>query len=165
MTLFELGAQYKSLEALLDSEDLPEEVIRDTVEGLTGEIEHKAVNVAKVVLHLKKQAENIMEVAEAMAARATRIQKRSESLKAYLLFVLQSIDMQKVDTAEMTIRRQVNPESVTVFNESTIPPEYWYQPPPPPKAIDKKKLKEALKDGALIEGAFCERGEHLRIIL
>jgi hypothetical protein len=41
------------------------------------------------------------------------------------------------------------PAFLTVENEATVPEQFWVQPP---KAIDKRALKSALKDGALIEG-------------
>lgn len=165
ITLFEIGANYKALEKLLDSEEIPDEVIRDTVEAIEGELEEKAYNVAKMVLHLKSQAESIQAAADKMAARAARVQKRSESLKAYLLFVMQSVNKDRFENAEMVIRRQNNPESVMVVNESAIPGKFWRTPPPPPKVIDKQMLKEALKNGEEIDGAFIEQGEHLRIVL
>jgi hypothetical protein len=165
LTLFELAAEYKSLEALIDSEELPDELIRDTVEGLVGSFQDKAVNVAKVVLHLEHVAQDIKEAAKAMALRAERVGKRAERLKAYLLYSMQLVDQKKLETSEMVIRRQNNPPTVVITDEAAIPREYWYQPPPPPLAISKKAVLKALQDGQRIEGAFQEQGEHLRIVL
>ncbi len=41
------------------------------------------------------------------------------------------------------------PAFLTIENEAAVPEQFWVQPP---KAIDKRALKSALKDGALIEG-------------
>lgn len=51
--LYELVAQHKSLEYLATSEDLPPEVVRDTLDGLEGELRDKAVSVAHFILNLE----------------------------------------------------------------------------------------------------------------
>ena len=147
LTLFELANEFKSLEALADQEDLSEEFIRDTVEGLTGQIEDKAVAVAQVVLHLDSVAESIKSAAKAMALRAERVQRRADSLRHYLLLQLQIVDLKKIDTPELVIRRQTNPPSIQVTDESVLPPFYWRQPPIPPLVPDNTLIKEALEAG------------------
>ena len=48
--LYELTTQHRELEALADTtDDLPPEVIRDTLEALEGTIQQKAISVAAFV--------------------------------------------------------------------------------------------------------------------
>jgi len=163
--LFELASQYRELEALVDSDEVPAEVILDTLEGIKGEFEDKAVAVAQMVLTLKAQSEAVAAVAKAQAERAARIEKRMESLKHYLLLQLQVVGRERIETDELVIRRQNNPPSVYVTNEYAVPKEYWVQPPAPPPRIDKLAIKEAIEAGAEVEGCFLEKGEHVRITL
>jgi hypothetical protein len=163
--LFEIANQYRALEALDTSEDIPEDAIRDTLDSLEGDFEVKAVTIAKFILSLEDAADSIAAAAKAMEARAARVNKRAESIKAYLLFQMQAINKKKIETAEIILRRQNNPPAVQITNESGIPAEYWRQPPIPPMIPDKAKLKEALQSGIDIPGAFIESGEHVRIIL
>jgi hypothetical protein len=165
MRLFELASQYRELEALVDSDEVPAEVILDTLEGIKGEFEDKAVAVAQMVLTLKAQSEAVAAVAKAQAERAARIEKRMESLKHYLLLQLQVVGRERIETDELVIRRQNNPPSVYVTNEYAVPKEYWVQPPAPPPRIDKLAIKEAIEAGAEVEGCFLEKGEHVRITL
>jgi F420-dependent methylenetetrahydromethanopterin dehydrogenase len=165
MKLFTLAQQYRELEALVDSDEVPAEVILDTLEGIKGEFEDKAVAVAQMVLMLKAQSEAVAAVAKAQAERAARIEKRMESLKHYLLLQLQVVGRERIETDELVIRRQNNPPSVYVTNEYAVPKEYWVQPPAPPPRIDKLAIKEAIEAGVDVDGCFLEKGEHVRITL
>lgn len=166
MKLYELSGQYQDLERLAESEDIPEEVLRDTLEGLLGDFEVKATNIAKLVLSLDATAEAIEAAAEAMKLRAKRIEQRAEQLRAYVLFHMQAMKVAGVDNEEIVIKRKNNQPAVVVTDEAIVPDEYWRQPPPPAKVIDKKALKEAiqaLEPGKFIPGAYVAAGERLEI--
>lgn len=163
LALYELSAQLQELMTLTDSDELPAEVIRDTLEAVGGSFEDKAVAVAKMVLSLNANAANIADAAKAMAERSARIEKRSEQLKAYLLFHCQATKTKRIEWPDIVIRTQANPEAVVVTNELQVPEQYWRQPEPPPKQLDKAKIKDALKAGAVIDGCYLDKGEHLRI--
>jgi len=171
--LYEIADQLRALEQLGDTDELPAEVIRDTIEAVEGDFDAKAIAVAKFVLSLEANAAAVKAASEAMAARAKRIANRAESIKSYLHFTLQSLDRKEVKSREIVIRRLENPEAVIITDESAVPETFWIQPPAPPKRIDKAGLKEALKMRAEaqktvpslpdIPGAMLERGERLEL--
>jgi hypothetical protein len=166
MRLFELVAQHKSLEWLMESEEeLPPEVLRDTLEGLEGEIEQKMRSMAYCVLNLQADADAILAAANKMYLRRDRVQKRAESLKQFLLWQMQTLNIERIDATDIVIRRQANPPSVYIADENAIPAEYWRQPPAPPPQLDKLLIKAALQNGEDVPGAFIESGEHLRIAI
>jgi Gp157 protein len=165
LSLYEIAQQLQSLESINDAEELPAAVIADTLEALEGSFEVKAVAVAHFILSLESNAAACAAAAEQMEVRALRIEKRAKAIKAYLQFWMEAIRVRKIETPEITLRLQENPPAVVITNEAWIPPQYWVEPEPPPKRIDKKALRTALEGGALIEGAYIERGEHLRIIV
>jgi len=163
LTLFHLSDQLRDFERLADSEDLPAEVIADTLEALTGSFEDKAVAVAKFVLSLEANAKAVAAVAKAQTERAARIEKRAASIKAYLLFHMQATQLRRIESPELTLRVHANPAAVVVTDEHAIPEQYWRQPDPPPKVIDKKAIKAAIDAGERVEGAYVNQREHLRI--
>lgn len=163
--LFEITAQFKELAALQDSDEIPPEVIADTLEGLQGDFQAKSIAVAKFILSLEANSDAITEASKAMAARAARLQKRADSIRAYLLFHFQATDQRKITTPELTISRRNNPVAVQVQFENEIPAEYWVQPPPPDLRLDKKAIKEALQSGKSVPGAYLESGERVEIKL
>ena len=54
--LYEIANQYQQLKALEDMTDLPAEVIHDTLQALEGELQVKAVNIAKFIENLEASA-------------------------------------------------------------------------------------------------------------
>jgi hypothetical protein len=165
LKLFEITAQFKELERLTDNDELAPEFIADTLEGLQGDFEEKAVAVAKFILSLEANSKAIDEAAEAMSLRALRMKKRADSVRAYLLFNLQALDRMKISTAEINIARRNNPVAVQVSDETKVPKTFWRQPPAPPPQLDKKLIKEKLQAGEDIPGVYLESGERVEIKL
>jgi len=165
MRLFDLAHQYKSLEALEASEELPEEVIRDTLDGLLGDFESKAVAVAQFILSLEAHAQDVFEAADAMTKRAKRMEKRADSIRSYLLLQMQIIDQKRIETPEIIVSRRLNPPAVQITDEATVPAQFWVQPPAPPPRIDRKLIREALQSGTDVPGCYIESGERVDIRL
>lgn len=162
-TLYELAGQYRELQMLADSDDLPAEVIADTLEGVTGDLTTKSRNVAFVVQNLEAAADAVDEAAAAMKARAARMRRRAESVRAYLLFAMRSAGVSRIECPEFTLSIRQNPPSVTIADDAEIPAEYMVQPEPPPPRPDRKAIAAALKAGEKIDGCYLERGERLEI--
>jgi hypothetical protein len=164
LALYELAAQYRQLQDLADTDDLPAEVIRDTLEGLTGELEAKSINVAKFVLSLEAHADAISDAAKQMTDRAQRVRNRAESIRAYLLFQMQATGTTKITCPEFTMAVRSNPPAVGLRDDVELPAEYMAKPPePPPPRPDKRAILDALKSGKQIDGAWIEQGQRLEI--
>jgi hypothetical protein len=165
VALYELANGYRELLTLADSGDVPMEVIRDTLEGLQGDIEVKAVQVAKFALGLDATADQIDAAAKAMTERANRVRKRSEQIRAYLLLQMQMTGINKVECPEFTLAVRKTPDVVQIMETAVIPPEYMVQPPAPAPKPDKVALKAALKAGVEIPGVYLQGGERLEVKL
>jgi hypothetical protein len=163
LALYELAGEYHRLMALADTDELPAEVIRDTLEGLTGEIEIKSVNIAKFILSLEAHADAISDAAKQMTNRAQRVRNRADSIRAYLLFQMQATGVTKVTCPEFTLAVRSNPPAVGLRDDVELPPEYIVTPEPPPPRIDKRKLADDLKNGVVVDGAWLEQGQRLEI--
>lgn len=161
--LYEIADQFKGLTLLADHEDLPPEVIRDTLEGLTGDMEVKSTNVAKFILGLEAEADMIEEAAKAMKERAARRRKRAESIRAYLLFNLQACGISKVSCPEFTLSVRRNPPAVEIDDPELVPQEFMAIPEPPPPHPDKAKIKAALKEGKTVAGCRLREGDRLEV--
>jgi hypothetical protein len=161
--LYEIANQFKSLALLADTDDLPEEVLRDTLEGLEGTLELKATNIAMFILGLEAEAKMIDEAAEAMKARAERRRRRAEGIRNYVLFQLGQAGITKVNCPEFTISVRKNPDAVQIDDPERVPAEYMVQPPAPPPRIDKNAIKADLKAGKSVAGCWLRSGERLEI--
>lgn len=161
--LYEIANQFKALELLAETEDLPPELIRDTLEGLQGDMQIKATSVAKFILGLEAEAQMMAEAAEAIRQRGERRKKRAESIRAYVLFQLQNAGISKVECPEFTMSVRKNPEAVQIMDVLQVPPEYMVQPEPPPPRPDKTAIKAALKEGKDVFGCWLTQSERLEI--
>ena len=163
LRLYELTQQHRELERLLDGDEVPAEVVRDTLESIAGLFESKATSVAHVILNLEGFADQVKAAADAMKERAERIKRRADAVRAWLLLNMQATGITKIETPEFTLAVQKNPPSVEIDPLAVLPPEYMETPPPPPPKPNKAKLKEDLRSGVVIPGAYLKQGEHLRI--
>lgn len=168
MKLYELVGQYRALEALESSDDIPAEIIRDTLDGLEGQLQEKATNVALFIRNLESTADAIDEAAATMQARGTRLRARAKSLHSYLQFNMQASGISKVESPYFTLRLKKNPPTVIIDSENLIPARFMRTPepaPPPKPAPDKKAIGDALKAGEEVPGAHSEQYERLSIEL
>ena len=82
--LFQLSAEYRQISDKLHDLDLDETTIADTLEGVGGELQEKAINVAKFFRNVESDAEQIEAAAKQMLERAKAMRKKADSLKRYL---------------------------------------------------------------------------------
>lgn len=161
--LYELVRYQHELEALADSGEVPAEQIADTLEALDGDIQDKAIQVAAFTRNLEASATAIRDAGKAMLARADRIEKRAESVRAYLLFQMQATGITKVECPWFTLAVRKNPPAVAIDDEAAIPPEFVVQPPPPAPRPDRDAIKRALKAGADVPGCRLTQTERLEV--
>lgn len=163
LTLYEMTAEYREALSVLAESDLDEQTVADTLEGLQGEIEVKAKNVAMFARELEATAEAIQEAEKRMAARRKAIESRAAGLRRYLLTSMQACEIHRIDSPWFTLSRKKNPPKVVIDNKDAIPAEFMRFPEPPPPEPDKKLIAEVLKDGGTITGAHLEHSERLDI--
>lgn len=164
--LYQLVEQYRSLEALDASEDLPPDVIRDTLEGLTGELTVKATNVARYILNTEAMAEAIDRASTQMKIRANRMRNRADSIREYLRNNMQGAGITKIEAVQFVLSLKKNPPAVVIDDEAAIPADYKITPeplPPPLPRPDKKLIVKAIKDGFVVPGAHLEQANRLEI--
>jgi acetylglutamate synthase len=163
LSLYDLSANYlQALDFLTDPEiDLPAEAVNDTLEALSGELEEKAVNVAKFLRSMETTAQAIKEAEAAMAKRRKALENRVSWMKAYVKENMERTGITKIECPYFKIAIQKNPAAVTILDEAAIPTEFkesiisW--------KIDKAAIKDTLKAGGTVPGAELASGTRLAI--
>ena len=161
--LYQLAQDFRAAAEQLADLDLPPEVIADTLESISGDLEVKALNVALFARNLESTAAAIKQAEGDMAARRKALERRVQSLKDYLLSAMQSTGIKKIEGPYLRIGVRDNPESVEVFDADQVPAEFMRQPEPPPAAPDKAAIKAAIKAGQEVPGAKLTRTQRLDI--
>lgn len=163
MSLFDVAAEYRdSFERLADL-DLDEATLRDTLEGMSGELEAKATNVALFARSLESLAASIKDAEAAMAKRRKALEARSERLRTYMLDCMQLAGVQRIESPHLQISVKKTPPSVDVFDAAQLPADYLRQPEVPPPAPDKAAIRDALKSGMDVPGARLVSGVRIDI--
>jgi hypothetical protein len=159
-TLSLIATEYINQAKELEDLDLPPEVIRDTLESMSGPIEGKSQAVAYVVRKLEANADAMKEWAKAAVAQADIVENRARELRDYLAYTLKQCSITKVEGPGITIGWRKS-TAVDVYDPLLVP-EIYFAPAPPPKP-DKVAIKEALKSGVDIQGARLVERENLQI--
>ncbi|RKT37912.1 siphovirus Gp157 family protein [Thiocapsa rosea] len=159
--LYDLSSDYlAALDALAEIEDLPPEAIADTLDGLAGAWEDKALNVARYVRNLEAEAAAIDEAKKRMDARAKSTASRAARLKSYLKAELERTGL-KPKAPDLALRLQNNPKSVAIDDAALIPEEYRHTETV--ETILKAEIAAALKSGKAIPGAHLVHSQRLVI--
>jgi hypothetical protein len=161
-SLFQLVGDYRSLQQI-DIEHIDETTLRDTLEGLGGEVELKATNVALYHQNIQAFANAILEASGAMARRATIVQKRADSLKAYLKSCMEAAQITKIESPELSLTIKNNPHSLVIAPDAVIPSMYVTERIVTETTIDKNAIKAAIKAGQSVDGCRLEQATRLEI--
>jgi hypothetical protein len=160
--LYLLASEYRAAAEQLADLDLPPEVVRDTLEGMSGELEVKAQAVGHMVRSIESSAAAMKQWAQDATERAKSAQARADSLREYLSTNLQACGIQKVEGPGISLSFRKS-SAVVIDEPGLVPAEYMRQPEPPPPSPDKKALGDALKAGEVVPGAHLETRLNLQL--
>lgn len=145
MKLYELAAEYREAHERMEAAGFDDQTIADTLDGLAGDLEEKAIAVAKFVRNLEAEAAAIDEAVKAMHARWLSLDSRVNSLRKYLMDAMVAAGVRKVVCPYFVVSVRDTPASVVIDDESAIPARFLVQPKAPPPRPDKRAIAEAIK--------------------
>ena len=162
-TLYQLTAEYQQLLELAEDTETSPEILRDTLEALSGEIEVKADGYGMVIRELAADSDKIKSEIDRLKERKAAIDNNIKRMKENLQEAMIATDKRKFKTTLFSFGIRKNPSSVVMdeYYIENIPEEYLKYKDP---EIDKAKIKEDIKAGKDLEGiAHLENSESLVI--
>ena len=162
MKLYKLTAQYDEALKTLGEMDLPEEVVADTLEALSGEIEEKATNVAKYMENILADASAIKEAEKKMSVRRKAIENRAARLKEYLKTNMERSGITEISCPYFVIKIKNNPPAVVVDDLEEVP-EKFKKIIPATEVADKAAIKAEIKENGSCPGAHTESSTRVEI--
>lgn len=87
--------------------------------------------------------------------RRQRLEERTDARKRAIQRAMEVGEIKTLPTPSGTLSLRAVPRAVEITDEILIPPEYFVPQPP---RLDKKKLKDDLKDGKTVPGAHLDNG-------
>ena len=149
MTLFEMSSTAKQLYELLESGDIDEQILLDTMEsiGASAKLED--------YVHVTKSFEAEIAMYDAEIKRLTEnkriLQNRIEYMKSKMIEFMQATGQKTANAGTFKLTMREN-KSCEVENIDLIPMEYMREIPAKLEP-DKKAMLTALKNGEKISGA------------
>ncbi len=169
--LYELTGDMLRLESLIDDDEqeLDEQALMDSWEGLEGEFIDKTEKWLRVIKNREADILTRKKAIEDLSAKNTRDQKAIDRMKATLLQVMNLLKKQKAGTALLSCSVANNGGKIPLvwadgFKEDPeLLPEKWRTKVETWKA-NTDEIRAALEEGEQIPGVeLGERGQHLNI--
>lgn len=158
MNLYEIATTHnQALLDLADMDDIPEEVINDTLEALEGSFNDKAVSVAGFFMNIDAEIAAMKEAEKRIADRRKAKENQISWIKNYLLENMLRTGITKIECPQFKISLRNNAESVHVVDENLIPDEYMRT------TITKVPDKAAIKAAKGCPGVELRRSHSLLI--
>lgn len=161
--LYQIADQYLADLDKLNDLDLPDEVVRDTLESIQGDLQEKSINVAMYIRNVRTVAAAKRDLAKQMLKQADALDGRADNVDSYLLHNMQRCGISSIDSPWFSIKRQKNPASVVIDDAIMLDARFLRQPGTPPPAPDKKAIKLAIEAGEVVAGAHIENSERVVI--
>ncbi len=142
MKLYELTGQYLTLQEMVEDETVDSEVLRDTMEGLDGEIEEKADAYASIIFLLDGNIETLDKEIQRLEKKKKAMKNNQDFLKRNLEASMIAIGKKKFKTDKFSFGIQRNAPSLEIVDASKIPAEYFVKQEP---KLDRKRLLADVK--------------------
>lgn len=158
--LYQLTNNYETVLNMIYDEDVDEQMILDTLEGIEGEIEDKADGYAKIIKELETRRDARKAESKRLSDSAKVFDNRVNSLKQNLFNAMKQTGKTKFVTDLFTFNIAKNGGKQPLTIDGDVPEEYT-------KTIienDTEKIRADLEAGKKLPFAHLEpRGESLRI--
>ena len=162
-SLYQLTNEFQLIQNKLLESDFDEQTIADTLEGASGDLAAKSLNVAMFIRNLEASAEAIKQAEKAMSDRRKSIENKAESIRKYLKDNMQRCGITKIESPYFALTIKKNPSSVVIDDAGAIPSELYVYPDAPAPYPDKKAISDQIKAGNVVNGAHLEQAERLEI--
>lgn len=163
MKLYEIKDLYIKFADMVESGEIAEDTIADTLESIDGEFEDKVDNIACLIKTWLAEAEAIKSEEARLKERRERKERQAENLKAYLSVTMLFLGKAKIET----------PRNVVSFRKSTslqISDEAWFMEKYPEllkteikTSIPKKEITDLIKSGSELVGAQLIEKQNIQI--
>lgn len=162
-TLYELTDEYQTLLELAQDPEVDADMIRDTMEGIEGELSIKLDGYGVVLKELDGREDLLEKEIKRLTAMKKACTDNKARMKGNIQAAMEAVGKPKIKTDKFSFSIKNNPESVVmdVKTWQEVPEAYLRYKDPEP---DKTKIKDAIKAGMDLSGiAHMERTQSLMI--
>lgn len=166
-SLFDMSQEIKEFIDQVESGEIPEEAIKDTLESLNLTFDDKIDSLATWTKSLLADADAIEKEEKRLAERKQAKRNRALGIKNYIMSGMEDAGKKKIETARNLVQVAGCKKRVAIPNELEFLshyPMYKIDPKPVLPEIDKTAVYNALKkEGKELQGAQLVGGKYLKI--
>lgn len=158
-TMYQLKTEYLQLLDMMQDPDVDSDTLRDTMEGLTGELEDKFDAYAIVKQELEAEVSKRLKEIDRLEKDVKSLNGNIDRIKETMFNTMVETGQTKMKTEHFKLSIQGNGGVKPLKITGDVPEEYMkvkYEP-------DGTKIREALKTGELSFAHLEERGSRLVI--
>ncbi len=160
MTIYEMTEQAAALYEMLSNEEIDQQTFDDTLEAIgTSE---KIDSYCIVINQLEGDKALMCAEINRLGDRVDRCERAVERMKNALDAFMQAKGSEKEKTDKFTVSYRKS-ERVQITDEHSIPSEYIKTKVTETTSIDKIAIKQAIKSGKTVQGAFLAECQNLQI--
>lgn len=163
MKLYEIAKEYQAFLDAVEAGDIPEEAIGDTLDGIVGEFDQKADNIACAIKGYMAEAEAIKKEEGALRERRDSKMRKVDQMKHYLSEQMQKMGKKKLETERnlLSFRKST---ALIIENEEDFKQRHGdLCKREVVVSIPKKEITDRLKAGEEISGAVLQERQNLQI--
>lgn len=157
-TIYEITDDVLALMQMME-EDPENEVIKDTLEALNGELDVKAEDYCKVIAEFKAREAALASAIESLTQKKQSVTGNINRLKMALFNAMKVTGKEKIKGDLFYLYIKNNAESLDQVPEK-LPEKYLV--PQEPK-VDRKQLLADIKSGVVVDGVTTKRTQCLII--
>lgn len=155
--LYDLTQNYLNILELEDQ--LPEELLKEALENVEGDLQEKYENIGKLLAEIDASIAALKSEEDRLHEKRKVMENKKASIKDYAFRNLKLLNIPKLQTPLFAYSIKRNPGSVNIVNEELIPAEYYVTK----FELSKKLMLEKLKNGEEVPGAELQQSESLMI--
>ena len=163
MTLYDISEQYRSFLDSVEAGEIPEEAVGDTLEGIQGEFNEKADNVACMIKNLTAEADALKAEKAALDSREKSKRAKADRMKSYLSESMQKLGIGKLETPRnaLSFRKST---SLYIADEEDFKQRHMdLCKKEVVITVPKAEITKLLKEGQEITGAELRENRNLQI--
>lgn len=156
-TLRELSHELQEVQALALDPDVPEDALRDTLDGIEGMFNDKAVRIVHVIANSDTDVDAISAEIKRLSERKRSIELAQDRLREYLRFNMDATGISKISSPLFTITLAAGRDMVEIYDEAALPDEFVRV-----KTVvspEKADILKALKSGIEVPGATITKSK------
>lgn len=154
-TLRELTKELSEIRDLALDPDVPIEAIQDTMDGMEGIFNDKAINLVYVITNGDSDIDALDAEIGRLAARKKSIQGAQARLRDYLRFNMEASGIKKIESPLFTITLAAGRDIAVIDSADDLPDDYVNVKTTIAPA--KADILKALKEGVDVPGAHIEK--------